>query len=154
MGTAVAKKEQPTAVQHRYTAKELAEQIRGHMYDALTHQAKYNNHRLQAGQKLLQLRERIKSGEEGNGIDWWPWCETNIERSRKDSEKLMKLAAADDPELAFDEERERVRIASAKSREKKKLNGGCATSNDEQAVAPIEADWEEEEPEVIDVVHD
>jgi hypothetical protein len=116
MSTAVAKKE-PTAVQHRYTAKELAEQIRGHMYDALTHQAKYNNHRLQAGQKLLQLRERIKSGEEGNGIEWWSWCETNIERSRKDCERLIRFAKAEDPEAALEEDNAKARERMRKLRD-------------------------------------
>ena len=31
-----------------------------------------------SGQLLLQLREQIESGEAGNGINWWEWCEQHI----------------------------------------------------------------------------
>jgi hypothetical protein len=115
----------------------LIVEIRGHMYDALSTKANYDKYRQAAGQTLLELRRRVEAGEAGEGVNWWQWFEANVERSRKDCEKLMKLAAADDPELTFAEERERVRIASAKSRARRMLP---------TSIEVIEDDDGEEEP--------
>ena len=84
MGTAVAKRT-ATAVKLKPIA-DVVRQIKTHIYDANNAEARCVKHRLQAGQLLLQLRERIESGEAGNGINWWEWCEQHIERSRKDCE--------------------------------------------------------------------
>jgi hypothetical protein len=118
MSTAVAKRA-VTAVKLKPIA-DVVVQIRGHLYDALTLEGRANKHRVAAGQKLLSLRQRIEAGEEGD-VAWWDWFEKqDIGRSRKDCEKLMRIASADDPEAALEDERERVRLAVAKSREKKK----------------------------------
>src|SRR5262249_13144772 len=62
--------------------------------------------RLAAGQRLLELRARIEAGEAGP-ISWWTFYEQDLARfrSRKDAEKLMRMAAADKPEAAFGAER-------------------------------------------------
>ena len=118
MGTAVAKRT-ATAVRRKPIA-DVVRQIKTHIYDATTLEGRADKHRLQAGHLLLQLRQRIESGEEGNDLAWWPWCEKHIERSRSDCKRLMEIAAADDPEQALEDERERVRKAVAKNREKTK----------------------------------
>ena len=117
MGTAVAKRT-ATAVKLKPIA-DVVRQIKTHIYDANNAEARCVKHRLQAGQLLLQLRERIESGEAGNGINWWEWCEQHIERSRKDCETLLRIANAPDPEAAALGDRERVRLAVAKHRERK-----------------------------------
>ena len=69
--------------------------IRRHMYEA---QVSMNRHRLAAGQQLLALRKRIEAGECGD-LGWWQWYAANVDRSRKDAEKLMRMA---EDELASD----------------------------------------------------
>jgi hypothetical protein len=84
-----------------------------------------NECRLEAAKLLLQLRERIEAGEEGD-ISWWEWCAANIERGRKDCEALLRLASASDSKKALDEERERVRLSVANHREKKEAEVAAA----------------------------
>jgi hypothetical protein len=55
--------------------------------------------RLCAAQVLLELRGRVEAGEAGE-ITWWAWFESHSNRSRKDAEKLLVIAGADDPEAA------------------------------------------------------
>ena len=94
-----------------------------HIYDADNAEARCLKHRLAAGQKLLSLRQRIEAGEEGD-VAWWDWFEKqDIGRGRKDCEKLMRIASADDPEAALVEDREKTRLAVAKHRETKKADG-------------------------------
>jgi hypothetical protein len=51
------------------------------------------DHRLYAGLMLLECRYKV----EAEGEDWWQWQKGKFKRSRKDIEKLMRLASADDP---------------------------------------------------------
>lgn len=96
----------------------LVKEIRLHLYDAKGAKAKLEKHRLVAGQKLLELRSRIEAGEAGEGVSWWEWFETaDIGRGRKDAEKLMRLAKADDPEAAYEEDKKRVREAVKQGRD-------------------------------------
>ena len=61
--------------------------IRRHMYEATSHQVSMN-----------ALRKRIEAGECGD-VGWWQWYAANVDRSRKDAEKLMRMA---EDELASD----------------------------------------------------
>ena len=118
--TSIAKRT-TAAVQHRYTLEEMLVQINAHIYDANQAEARCHRFRLKAGSKLLTLRQRIEAGEAGE-ISWWDWFEKLKEdkipvliRSRKDCERLMRLASADDPLAALEAEqakdRDRKRIA-------------------------------------------
>jgi hypothetical protein len=78
------------------------------------------HHRLDAGRMLLELR----AGIEAEGENWWKWQRGKFNRSRKDMEKLMRLARAEDPEAAAEEER-----ADAKARMKKVRSGANVRSN-------------------------
>jgi hypothetical protein len=62
--------------------------------------------RLRAGKLLLELRDRIEAGEAGEGVNWWKWYGDNIARSKRDARRVMKLAAAADPEAAHEHEKE------------------------------------------------
>jgi hypothetical protein len=124
MGTAVAKRT-ATAVKHQKSISEMVVQINAAIYDANAAEARCTKLRLKAGQLLLQLRARIESGEEGD-VAWWDWFENlgnnghpALIRSRKDAERLMRIASAEDPEQALLDEREKTRIAVAKHREQK-----------------------------------
>lgn len=74
--------------------------------------ANAEDHRLNAGRMLLELRATIEAG----GENWWLWQKGRFDRGRKDMEKLMRMASADDPEAALEEERADRRESMAKSR--------------------------------------
>jgi hypothetical protein len=76
--------------------------------EAERHDSKANDARLAAGRMLIALRKRIESGEVGE-VGWWNWYESNFTRSRKDAEKVMRLASAEDPEAAVEAERAATR---------------------------------------------
>ena len=87
--------------------------------EAIQSDNKAHRARLAAGTMLLSLRKRIEEGEAGEGLEWWPWYASKFVRSRKDAERLMRIASAEDPEAALLEEREKTRLAVAKHRDKK-----------------------------------
>jgi hypothetical protein len=75
-------------------------------------QSKFFNARIECGRTLLELRQRIEAGEAGN-IAWWAWYGEKFARSRRDAERVMDLASAENPVAAYEQEkaetRERVR---------------------------------------------
>jgi hypothetical protein len=76
--------------------------------------------RIAAGQMLIALRKRIEAGEAGEGVEWWPWYRSKLGRSRKDAEKIMALAGADDPEAAEVAAREKNAEEQRRSRARKR----------------------------------
>lgn len=65
---------------------------------------------LELGQMLLGMRQRVESGEVGDlaAVDWWGWFEDNVKNaSRKQAERWLAIAAAENPEAAALEYRER-----------------------------------------------
>ncbi len=66
--------------------------------------------RLDAGRKFLALRARVEAGEVGSGAKWWEFYGKHFTRSRKDAEKLMRLAQSDDPEAAIEAEKRAQKI--------------------------------------------
>lgn len=65
-----------------------------------------HHRRLDAGRLLLALRQKVEAESE----DWWQWQKGKFDRSRKDIEKLMRLASADDPEAVIEDERAKHKI--------------------------------------------
>ena len=121
--TATAVVEKPIA--------EVVVEIRRQLLDADRAEVRRNQHRLAAGQLLLRLRQRIEAGEDGD-IAWWDWFEENIERSRKDGERLMRIASAEDPKAALEVER-------AKDRERKRIARGADNGNVRSITRHVEA---------------
>jgi hypothetical protein len=82
---------------------------------------KLTSSRVCQGQLLLDLRARV----EADGGDWWKFFDdqfAGFHRSRKDAEKVMRMAAAEDPEAAHEQEKaeakermRRVRGANVRS---------------------------------------
>jgi hypothetical protein len=75
--------------------------------------------RLRAAQILLELQNRVKAGEAGD-VTWWKWFGQNSNRSRKDAEKLLKIARAPDPKAAAAHAKAKNAGEAKKSRDKKK----------------------------------
>lgn len=105
---------------HLHSASSLREavvRINQKFEQALDSDRKTERCRLAAGQMLVELRKRIESGEAGPGVEWWRWYEdSGFVRSRKDAEKVMKLASANDPEAAHEEEKAKAREGMRRTR--------------------------------------
>jgi len=99
-----------------------------HLHNERTLTARFNKHRLLAGQLLLVLRRRIEAGEAGT-VSWWDWYEANFAsfRSRKDAEKIMKMAQADRAQQERTEARNVRRREARQEREKQRARecGAC-----------------------------
>lgn len=89
-----------------------AASINHHLALAAKAKSRFDDHRLRAGQELIEARNHVPSGE------WLEWCRKNFSRSRQDIARVMKLAAADDPEGALEQERAVRREGMAASRAK------------------------------------
>ena len=75
---------------------------------ALDHDTKGHGARLKAASLLKDMRKRVDGGEAGD-ITWWKWFRENSVRSRRDAERLLKLANSENPEAAYEEEKEKDR---------------------------------------------
>jgi hypothetical protein len=102
--------------------------------------------RLRLGQKLLEVRRRVEAGEvsDESAIDWWGWFEDVVSPvssiSRKQAERWMAIAGADDPQAAALEYRERDASHQAAYRERKRLAAPAA---------PLTSEGEEHEPGAV-----
>lgn len=86
-------------------------------YDiAQTSEKRAHSARLKCALLLKDMREEC----ERQGLDWWPWFEANSVRSREDAEELLRIAYADDPEEAYEEEKRKTRekVSRLRTREK------------------------------------
>jgi undecaprenyl pyrophosphate synthase len=89
--------------------KKVVDEIHKQFAYAADGSKKADRARLRAGQLLNDLRGRIEGGEIGENINWWKWYDENFARSKKDAMKVMKLASAEDPEAAHEEEKSKKR---------------------------------------------
>jgi hypothetical protein len=96
------------------TLIEVGEKIRKHLFDADRLSGRADQERLSAGKYLIAIRPRV----EVEGFGWNEWCEENVRRSRSYIAKLMKLAVAEDPEAAVEQDREDARRRKAEQRER------------------------------------
>jgi hypothetical protein len=103
--------------------QEAIDEIHRQLGDAITNDRKAESCRLYAGKLLLALRQRIEAGEAGEGVNWWEWYESKFVRSRKDAEKVMRLASAEDFEAAEAKEK-----AAQKIRNDRKPRIGAVTA--------------------------
>jgi hypothetical protein len=115
------------------TLDEAVREIHSEFAKVLDGDKKAYRARIAAGQLLIALRKRIEAGEAGAGVNWWEWYASKFVRSRKDGEKVMRLAAADDPEAAAEEERAETRERVAAHREAERTVRSKNSTNKEQA---------------------
>jgi len=81
--------------------------------------------RIEAGKLMLECRKRVEAGEAGDDYktDFWSWFGVYVKgRSRKDAEKVMRLASAPDPMAAAAEERRKARESMAEMRKQRGAN--------------------------------
>jgi hypothetical protein len=106
-----------------------------HIYVARDAEGKMGRSRLKAGREMWQLRERVEAGDpEAEGLSWWDYYNKHLKahlRSRRDAEKIMALAKADDPEAALEKERsaQRQRDHAARSCRDRELNDDKLLTN-------------------------
>ena len=80
---------------------------------------KLGDHRITLGILLNDLKARVGAGEAGAGVKWWSWYGEHFQnRSRRDAERVMRLASSDDPQAVADEERTKAREGMAAHRKK------------------------------------
>lgn len=134
-------------VKHHASAKpdEMVQAINISIELSTTAENVADNHRLNAGKMLLELRADI----EGRGENFWKWQVGKFTRSRKDIERLMRYARADDPVSAEREERGKQRERMQRHR-----NGAHVRSEQpsdiEQILDLIEALTDQERTELRD----
>src|SRR5262245_24101100 len=104
---------------HKQSLKQVLTEVHRQFSNATEGNNKADRARIRAGVLLLQLRERIEAGEAGEGVKWWTWYRDNCVRDRKDAEKVMKLAASENPDAAAAAARLANREAVAKHRTEK-----------------------------------
>lgn len=88
-----------------WTLGKQADAINKHFDTASRGETVRDGARLAAGLALIDARAMVLK-ELGKG-QWGKWCDENIERSRFDIFKVMKIAGCEDAEAALLEEREK-----------------------------------------------
>jgi hypothetical protein len=115
------------------TIDDLVSEVAKHVFDLNRAQKRCDDLRLSVGRKLVELRGLV----EASGADWWDWWDANRERmllsGRKDCERLLRIASADDPEAAIADER-------AKDRDRKRMERTSAPSDAPEIVSDEVAD--------------
>lgn len=103
--------------EHQETLAQVVKRIEVSFDKIKTYSEKTAQYRISAGKQLVELKARIEAGEDGEGVKWWAWYADHFKgRTRRDAQKVMALASADDPEAAAEEERTRNRKAVAAHR--------------------------------------
>jgi hypothetical protein len=103
--------------EHQETLKQVVARIEASFVKIQHHGEKVDQFRISAGKQLVELKDRIEAGEAGKGVKWWSWYTENFKnRTRRDAQKVMALANADNPEEAAEEERAKNRAAVAAHR--------------------------------------
>lgn len=135
------------------TLDQLVKSIVHHVYVARDAEGKMGRSRLKAGREMLLLRQRVESGDpEADGLTWWKYYARDLRahfRSRKDAEKIMAIAAADDPDAALAEARASNAEQQRQSRKRKAadksagtttadVSGNSEATEDENATKPVD----------------
>ena len=102
---------------HKMELVHIAKQANACFERADKAQARADDLRITAGRYLLEAKRRVEAGEPGHS-NWSRWAKENIERSRQDTYKVMRLAASADENRALDEERQANRAAKAQQRKR------------------------------------
>jgi len=105
------------------TLKELLDTFHAKLASAESHEGAANKDRIEAAKALLKLQHRIEAGEAGN-VSWWDWFKQNSSRSRRDAERLLRIAKAEDPEAALEETRWKAQEGMARVRSRRATNNG------------------------------
>jgi hypothetical protein len=126
-------------------------------------QQKFFSARIECGKLLLELKARIEAGEAGD-VRWWDWYGQRFARSRGDAEKVMALAAADDPQATYEQAKAANRKANVEYRERRRSQEQTAVpltvsgknnaikSKTTPTLKVVEPEEEPKEPEIRDAL--
>src|SRR6516164_698447 len=105
--------------EHQESLKQVVARIEASFVKIKSYGDKVDQFRISAGKQLVELKVRIEAGEAGKGVKWWAWYAEHFKnRTRRDAQKVMALARADDPTAAAEEERAKNRAAVAAHRKR------------------------------------
>lgn len=96
-----------------------AKQINANLDKAKFHQDKADDFRLTAACFLADAKKRIEAGELGK-VKFLAWCQDNIQRSRADIHKLVKVGNSPDAKKALEDLRAKAKESMQKTRANKK----------------------------------
>jgi hypothetical protein len=99
-------------VVHMHTIDEMIHLVHTQFEHVVSTQRKFFSARIECGRLLNELRERVEAGEVGELATWWEWYDDHFTRSRSDAQRLMAIAAAEDPVAAYEAEKTRVQVAT------------------------------------------
>ena len=145
---------------HLETLEQAVKRIEASFAKIETYGKKVEDFRTSAGKQLVELQVRIEAGEAGSGVKWWVWYAEHFKnRSRRDAQRVMALARADDPAAAAEEERTKTRKAVAAHRQREAEQQEAATYSksqwtEEDYAAQIVRDVEAEIANLADQVAD
>jgi hypothetical protein len=134
------------------TLVELVAEFREQMSTATILDKKSDIARIEAGKLMLECRKRVEAGEAGDQYrtDFWAWFAVKAKgRSRKDAERVMRLASAPDPMAALGEERRKARESMAEMRKRRGANNADVSSEEIEREARVKAYIEERNREEI-----
>jgi hypothetical protein len=104
---------------HQESLKQVIARIEASFVKIKSYGEKVDQFRISAGKQLVELQARIEAGEAGKSVKWWAWYAENFKnRTRRDAQRVMALARADNPEEAAEEERANNRAAVAAYRKR------------------------------------
>ena len=105
--------------EHQETLKQVVARIEASFVKIKNYGDKVDQFRISAGKQLAELQARIEAGEAGKGVRWWAWYAENFKnRTRRDAQRVIALARANDPEKAAEEERTKARDGMAAHRKR------------------------------------
>ena len=105
--------------EHQETLKQVVARIEASFVKIKNYGDKVDQFRISAGKQLVELQARIEAGEAGKGVRWWAWYAENFKnRTRRDAQRVIALARANDPEKAAEEERTKARDGMAAHRKR------------------------------------
>jgi len=106
-------------------------------------QQKAHSARVECGMELLALRARIEAGEAGQ-INWWNYYQQKFTRDRRDAERIMAIASAENPQAAHEAEKAATRQRMQAFRARTGAQARCAPEQDAPAHREREPEPEQE----------
>jgi hypothetical protein len=125
---------EPTTIVPHLTMRHLVLDIRKDFQRTAEAHGKFKAERLRLARDLFEARARVEGGEEGD-IDWWVWFEKTFTQSRSDAERLLAIAAAENPEGAYAAAKEKNAAYNQAYRERQRQ---ASISREMDGPAPVE----------------
>jgi hypothetical protein len=127
--------------EHQESLKQVVARIEASFVKIKSYSEQADQFRISAGKQLVELQARIETGEAGKSVKWWAWYAEHFKnRTRRDAQKVMALARADDPDAAA--EKERTKNREAKAAQRRRVASGAPQPEDTSDSQPR---WTEED---------